>query len=73
MRVSSASPAGCRNVVVALEAVEVEQLEQQRPLERGVADADLEVGQQAAPVAEAGERVVQRLVGELLGGELAAR
>ena len=44
-------------VVVGLEAVEVEEREQHGPLGRGVGGQPLEVGEQRAPVAEAGQGV----------------
>jgi len=58
-------------VVVRLETVEVEQRQQQRPIARRLRDPALEIGDEAAPIGEAGQRVVQRLVRQLLGGTLA--
>ena len=56
-------------VVVGLEAVEVEEREQHGPLRGGLGGQPLEVGEQRAPVAEAGEGVGRGL--DLAGAERA--
>jgi len=49
-------------VVVGLEAVQVEQQQGERALQRRAGEVALEIGHQAAPVAQPGERIHQGLL-----------